>query len=113
MEKVKQFTTKNGSKGRLVTESAPEAIILPPHVLQKQCEEWAERVRDGVNSTLGRDRLSIGMFNNNEDGSVDIIMRDEDKPDGWDRLYVGWEQGCDVDATVEMLLNGQTNEAKA
>lgn len=110
----KTLTTKKGSRGRIEVEKGPTRLVLPQPVLRKMAEEFAEKVRDGVNSALGRDRLGIAMLMDYTDDSCAILMTDTDTE--YDRLYLGWEDGCDVDATIDMLLNnrehnGETDES--
>lgn len=87
----KELTTKAGSKGRIEVEKNPTRIVLPPHVLKERAEAFAEAVRDGVNSALGRDRLSISTLYDFTDDSVGILYEDTDTEH--DRLYIGWEDG--------------------
>jgi len=87
--------------------------VLPPAVLRERAEEFAERVRDGVNSAVGSARLAISGFHDFTDDSVGILLVDSDAPDGCDRLYLGWEDGCDVDGTVEYILDGQAADIES
>jgi len=101
----KSLQTKAGSKG--VVKQEATRMVLPPDVLRKNAEEFAEKIRDGVNSALGRDRLSISTMYDFTDDSVGLLFEDADTCH--DRLYVGWEMGCDVDGTIAMLLAGEEN----
>ena len=88
-------------------EKKPAKVLVPPEVLQKMCEDFAEAVRDKINSQLGSDRLEISLFHPYADQSVSILFKDTEAPEGAPRLCLGWEEGCDVDGTVDLLLTGQ------
>ena len=104
--------TKKTVKKQMSMEWEKKAapILLPPEVLQKMCEDFAEAIRDKVNAYTGKDRLSISMFHPYADQSVSILFTDKEAPEGQDRLCLGWYEGCDVDATVDLLLNGAAEE---
>lgn len=104
----KELQTKAGSKG--VVKQEPTRMVLPPDVLRKNAEEFAEKIRDGVNSALGRDRLSISTMYDFTDDSVGLLFEDADTQH--DRLYIGWEMGCDVDGTIDMILDGKENNGE-
>ncbi len=104
----KALQTKAGSKG--VVKQEATRMVLPPDVLRKNAEEFAEKIRDGVNSALGRDRLSISTMYDFTDDSVGLLFEDADTCH--DRLYVGWEMGCDVDGIIAMLLDGRENNGE-
>lgn len=86
-------------------------LELPEDVLRKTCEEWAKKVRDGVNSQLGRDRLKIKMFHPWHDQSVQILMVDTDAPEGYDRLVLGWDLNCEADETIRFLVEADPQQA--
>lgn len=103
----KKVMQVGGKKMTMGWEPTAAPIILPPEVMQKMCEEFAEQVRDKVNSAVGTARLAISMFHPYSDQSVSILFKDTTAPTGMDRLCLGWSEGCDVDATVALILNGQ------
>jgi len=108
----KRRMTKKAVKKKHTMEWEKKAapILLPPDVLQKKVEEFAEAVRDKVNSYAGAERLSISLFHPFSDQSVSILYKDTDAPEGSDSLCIGWSDGCDVDGTVSLILEGCAEE---
>ena len=80
-------------------------ILIPDPIKRNMVYEFAEMVRDRVNSYHGNQRLRVTGFQEYDDGTVETFFEDANGPEH-SRLFTLWEPGCDVDGIIDQIIQG-------